>query len=234
MVKNLPAMWETWVWFLGWEDLLEKGMATHSKTAAWKIPWTEETCGAPWGPWGQKELNTTDRLTLHFHWINSKLSRTWRWCQYCIHTHWEVSPHCFNIIVDIVDIAVFTFPRSRVPWWWLHDLCYKCERYLPSFQLIPTNNFHFCFHCYLLALPSSTSYISAASRHPGLRIKIPYYVLYAVLNSEVHKGATTCRGCTCVAMHAGQVNFVTGHRKASPHFWKFKTWRFIRSGLPIQ
>ena len=42
MVKNLPAMQETWVRSLGWEDSLEKGMATHSSTLAWRIPWTEE------------------------------------------------------------------------------------------------------------------------------------------------------------------------------------------------
>ena len=42
MVKNLPAMWETWVQSLGWEDPLEKGMATHSSILAWTIPWTEE------------------------------------------------------------------------------------------------------------------------------------------------------------------------------------------------
>ena len=41
-VKCLPAMWETWVQSLGWEDPLEKGMATHSSTLAWKIPWMEE------------------------------------------------------------------------------------------------------------------------------------------------------------------------------------------------
>ena len=41
-VKSLPAMQETWVWFLGLEDRLEKEMATHSSILAWKIPWTEE------------------------------------------------------------------------------------------------------------------------------------------------------------------------------------------------
>ena len=44
MVKYLPAMQETWVQSLGGEDLLEKEMATHSSTLAWKIPWTEEPC----------------------------------------------------------------------------------------------------------------------------------------------------------------------------------------------
>ena len=42
MVKRLPAMWETQVRFLGREDALEKEMAIHSSTLAWKIPWTEE------------------------------------------------------------------------------------------------------------------------------------------------------------------------------------------------
>ena len=40
LVKNLPAMQETWVQSLGWEDTLEKGMATHSSILAWRIPWT--------------------------------------------------------------------------------------------------------------------------------------------------------------------------------------------------
>ena len=40
MVKNLPAVQETWVRFLGWEEPLEKGMAIHSSILAWKIPWT--------------------------------------------------------------------------------------------------------------------------------------------------------------------------------------------------
>ena len=42
IVKNLPAMKETWVQSLGWKDPLEKEMATHSRILAWKIPWTEE------------------------------------------------------------------------------------------------------------------------------------------------------------------------------------------------
>ena len=58
-VKNLPAMQETGVQSLGWEDPLEKGMATHSSILVWRIPWTEKT-----GPWGDKELNTTEQLTL--------------------------------------------------------------------------------------------------------------------------------------------------------------------------
>ena len=40
LVKNLPAMWKTWVLSLGWEDPLEKGKATHSSILAWRAPWT--------------------------------------------------------------------------------------------------------------------------------------------------------------------------------------------------
>ena len=46
LVKNPPAMWETWVWSLGWEDTLEKGMATHSSILAWRILWTVWSMGS--------------------------------------------------------------------------------------------------------------------------------------------------------------------------------------------
>ena len=39
LVKHLPAVWETWVQSLGWEDPLEEGTATHSSILAWRIPW---------------------------------------------------------------------------------------------------------------------------------------------------------------------------------------------------
>ena len=59
MVKHLSIIWETWVRSLGREDSLEKEMATHSSTVAWKIPWTEEL-GAGYCPCGRKELGTTE------------------------------------------------------------------------------------------------------------------------------------------------------------------------------
>ena len=52
LVKNLPAMWETWVRSLGWEDPLEKGKATHSSILTWRIPR------------GHKEPDTTEQLSL--------------------------------------------------------------------------------------------------------------------------------------------------------------------------
>jgi len=59
MAKNLPEMWETWVQSLGQGDPLEKGMATHSNTLAWRIPWTESLAG--YSPWGHKESDMTEQ-----------------------------------------------------------------------------------------------------------------------------------------------------------------------------
>ena len=61
-VKRLSIMLETRVRSLGWEDPLEKEMAIHSRTIAWKIPWREEP--GRYRPWGHKESDTTERL--HF------------------------------------------------------------------------------------------------------------------------------------------------------------------------
>ena len=59
VVKNPPAMWETWVRSLDLEDPLEKGQATYSSILAWRIPWIH--------PWGDKELDRTERLSLSFY-----------------------------------------------------------------------------------------------------------------------------------------------------------------------
>ena len=59
MVKNLPAMQETWVQSLSREDTPEKGMAIHSSILTWRILWTEEP-GIDYSPWGRKELDMTE------------------------------------------------------------------------------------------------------------------------------------------------------------------------------
>ena len=64
MVKNLPAMQETWVESLGQEVPLEKGMATHSSILVWGIPWTKESGRLE--STGLKESDVTERLTLFF------------------------------------------------------------------------------------------------------------------------------------------------------------------------
>ena len=58
LVKNLPAMQETWVRFLGQEDPLEKEMVTHSSILAWRIPWREELGGLQ--SMGSQESDTTE------------------------------------------------------------------------------------------------------------------------------------------------------------------------------
>ena len=57
LVKNLPAMQETWVWFLGWEDPLEKWKATHSSILAWRIH-------GLYSPWSHKQSDMTEWLSL--------------------------------------------------------------------------------------------------------------------------------------------------------------------------
>ena len=59
MVKNPPAMQETQVQSLGWEDPLKEGMATHSSILGWRIPWTEKT-GELYSPWDRKETGLSD------------------------------------------------------------------------------------------------------------------------------------------------------------------------------
>ena len=74
MVKRLSTMWEIWVWSLGWEDSLEKEMATHSSTIAWKIPWTEEHGRLQ--SMGCKESNMTEWL--HFTSLHKDGPPRWR------------------------------------------------------------------------------------------------------------------------------------------------------------
>ena len=64
LVKNLPAMWETRVRSLGWEDLLEKEMATHSSNLAWKILHGLSSL-VGYSPWGRKESDTIEQLHCH-------------------------------------------------------------------------------------------------------------------------------------------------------------------------
>ena len=65
VIKSLPAVWETWVRSLGWEDPLEKEMATHSSTLAWRIPWTEEP-GRLQSIGSLRVGQTTEQLHFHF------------------------------------------------------------------------------------------------------------------------------------------------------------------------
>ena len=94
VVKTLPAVQETRVQSLGWEDPLEKGMASHSSILAWRIQWTE----AGYSPWGHKELDTTERLTHTHTYTYIVLSAVWEnytscFVFYCLGV--TVSNKCF-------------------------------------------------------------------------------------------------------------------------------------------
>ena len=62
-VKNPSTMWETWVQSLGWEDPLEKGMATHSSILAWRIPMDRGDWRAAVSPWSYKKSDMAERLS---------------------------------------------------------------------------------------------------------------------------------------------------------------------------
>ena len=81
MVKNLPAVQETQVWSLSWEDPLEKGMATHSSILAWRIPWTEnpgrlqsmgsQRIGHDWA------TNTHTHYYTYYNYLGENRMRSW-------------------------------------------------------------------------------------------------------------------------------------------------------------
>ena len=92
-VKNLPTVQETWVWSLGQEDPLEKGMAIHSSILAWRIPWTEEP-GSLW-PRGSQRVRHDWVTNIDFFtfFLKSKM------------LYWQVVSHenkhrVYNIFVD--------------------------------------------------------------------------------------------------------------------------------------
>ena len=83
LVKNLPAMWETWVQSLDWEDPLQKGMATHSSILAWRILQTV------YSQWSCKESDTTEQLSLS---LSGGLSGKELTCQHKRHKRYQVDP----------------------------------------------------------------------------------------------------------------------------------------------
>ena len=88
MVKNLPALWETHIWSLGQEDLLEKGMATHSSILAWRIPWTEE----PGGLQSSKSQRVKeDWVTNTFTFLGTEYNPGCSWGQV---SPWCLTPGC--------------------------------------------------------------------------------------------------------------------------------------------
>ena len=107
LVKNLSALWGNWVWSLGWDDPLQKGMATHSSILAWKIPWTEEHGKLHFMKW-QRHQHDWVTNTLHSHQLCTRVftfSHLY-WClgnpdtNCCTSEVWEmVSPCGFTCLL---------------------------------------------------------------------------------------------------------------------------------------
>ena len=87
-VKNLPAMQETLVQSLDWEDPLEKEMVIHSSILALEVPWAEGLAG--YDPWGHKESDMAERLT-HTPELKSVFV-----CAVYTHTHTHTHTHIYN------------------------------------------------------------------------------------------------------------------------------------------
>ena len=119
MVKNLPAMWETQVWSLGWEDPLEKGMATHFSIFAWRIPWTRSLVG--YNPW-------SCRVGLN-NWTTNT------------HTHRHTNTHIYLAAMGLIrcdrrDLVPWSGIKPRPPALGTQSLSHWITREVPSFILL--------------------------------------------------------------------------------------------------
>ena len=127
MVKSLPAMQETWVLSLGQEDPLEKEMATHSSTLAWKIPWTRSLVG--YSLWGCKESDTTEQLHLLFWWSSGCWKFEHRIYIISVSTFLSVSAQACPILCNSMD---FSPPPSTL------SMEFSRQEYWSTFHWMPT------------------------------------------------------------------------------------------------
>ena len=96
VVKNLPAMQETWVWSLGQEDPLEKEMATHSIFLPGESQGQRSLVG--YSPWGHEESDPTERLSMHTHSDSTRGHNPWGWH---VWTRAELAPPVFSLHVKV-------------------------------------------------------------------------------------------------------------------------------------
>ena len=118
MVKNLPAIQETWVQSLGQEDPLEKEMATRSSILAWRIPWTEEPGGLHTGH-GVTESDTTERLALTECLVLVRVTKNFNHlisesCTNCSYVYMAVSLSLNDNRGDFVFILSNAFLKSHL------------------------------------------------------------------------------------------------------------------------
>ena len=132
-LKRLPGMQETWVRSLSWEDPLEKEMAAHSSTLAWRIPWGRSLVG--YSPWGCKESDTTEWLHFTFlydwnvNWLFQSCDHCWVF-QICWHIEcstltassfriWNSSAGILSPTLAFLEKEMATHSSTlawRIPW----------------------------------------------------------------------------------------------------------------------
>ena len=105
MVKSLPAIQETWVWSLGWEDPLDKAMETYSSILAWRIPWTEESGGLQ--SVGLQELDTTEGLTLSLIYVCVCVC-------VCVCVYVYMCTHTYTLKIYTYEKYTYSYPYTRL------------------------------------------------------------------------------------------------------------------------
>ena len=138
-VKNLPAVWETWVGSLGREDPLEKEMATHSRIIAWRVPWTEEPDRyRPWGcksrTWLSYWISTTSIFSiLLLPWLHSCRSPQTAKLGPALYSNLS-QLSVLHKLVDICRCHFLCFPHSFLPL-----LCQRVPSLFLRLYIFPAN-----------------------------------------------------------------------------------------------
>ena len=128
MVKNLPAMQETWVQSLGWEDPLEEGMAAHSSILAWRILWTVEL-GGP------QSMGLQRVATKHSHLLGqSSFSSVSQSCP-TLWTPWTAAHQAFLSIISSQSLFKFNSITSVMP----SNHFILCCPLLPQPSILPSS-----------------------------------------------------------------------------------------------
>ena len=120
-VKNLPAIQKTWVWSLGQEDPLEKGMETHSSILAWRIPWTEEPGGLQ-SMGSQRVSHDWVTSSFTFFQVSAKLVNV-RWWQtrkiiWPSNRHWGVLEGVLFLFLFYEEAIQLNLYFNRINSWW--------------------------------------------------------------------------------------------------------------------
>ena len=107
-VKHLPAMQETWVWSLGWEDPLDEEMATHSNTLAWKIPWMDEHGGLQSTRLQRVGHDWATSLSFYIpHWTHPMLTT-----EHCCLPIYIISTKCLKTLLGLFTIQETVNPLN--------------------------------------------------------------------------------------------------------------------------